>query len=190
MGAPLLVSITLAEGATCLYGAARQTRRAFLAAFRAEEYFGGWRSLRSVCAMASTSRVEAAGAPSGVSSVSGWGGGGSHRSSSVERVDGAAGVASFGVQGGWRPTYDDRHGQGYFFFGQYPEREKPEQQLFTPLVARFASAFAAMQPLSDIRAAAPVLIADLMRGVGIYEFNLKAIAGTLTPQGAVLNRYG
>jgi hypothetical protein len=47
-----------------------------------------------------------------------------------------------------------------------------------------------MQPLSDMRAAAPILIADLMRGVGIYDFNLRAIAGTLTPQGAVLNRYG
>ena len=140
--------------------------------------------------MASTSRVEAAGASPAVSSVGGWSGGGSHRYSSVERVDGAAGVSSFGVQGGWRPTYDERHGQGYFFFGQYPEREKPEQPPFTPLMARFASAFAAMQPLSDMRAAAPILIADLMRGVGIYDFNLRAIAGTLTPQGAVLNRYG
>jgi hypothetical protein len=140
--------------------------------------------------MASAPKVGASAAPSGVSPVSGWGGGGGQRHSSADRIDGATGVGSFGVQGGWRPHYDDRHGQGYFFFGQYPQQENPEQPLFTPLMARLASAFAAVPPVSDIKAAAPVLIADLMRGVGIYDFNLRAIAGTLAPQGAVLNRYG
>ena len=140
--------------------------------------------------MATAPRVGASAAPSGVSPVSGWSGGGGHRSTSADRVDGASGVGSFGVQGGWRPHYDDRHGQGYFFFGQYPEKEKPEQPLFTPLMARFAAAFAAVPPVADIKGAAPVLIADLIRGVGIYDFNNRAIAGTLTPQGAVVNRYG
>jgi hypothetical protein len=140
--------------------------------------------------MASAPKVGAAAAASGASSVSGWGGGSNSRFSSADRVDGASGVGPFGFDGGWRPTQDDRHGQGYFFFGQYPKKEDPEQPLFTPLMARFAAAFAAVEPLSDMRPTTPIFIADLMRGVGIYDFNLRAIAGTLEPQGAVLNRYG
>jgi len=139
--------------------------------------------------MASAPKVGATSAASGVSSVGGWSGGGSHRHSSGDRIDGASGVANFGVQGGWRPHYDDRHGQGYFFFGQYPEEREPEQPLFTPLMARLAAAFSAQPPI-EVRANPPVFIADLMRGVEIYDFNMKAIAGTLHPQGAVLNRYG
>jgi hypothetical protein len=140
--------------------------------------------------MASAPKVGASSASSGVSPVSGWGAGGSHRHSADDHIDGAAGVGSFGLQGGWRPQYDDRHGQGYFFFGQYPQKQDPEQPLFTPLMARLASAFAAVIPVSDNRAAPPMMFADMMRGVGIYDFNLRAIAGTLSPQGAVLNRYG
>lgn len=140
--------------------------------------------------MASAPKLGAAAAASGASSVSGWSGGGTSRFSSADSVDGVSGVNPFDLQGGWRPTYDDRHGQGYFFFGQYPKTEDPEQPLFTPLMARFAAAFAAVEPLSDMRPTTQMFIADLMRGVGIYDFNLRAIAGTLAPQGAVLNRYG
>lgn len=140
--------------------------------------------------MSSAPKVGATGAASGASSVSGWGAGGSQRHTSADQVAGVSGIGNFGVQGGWRPHYDDRHGQGYFFFGQYPQKEDPEQPLFTPLMARFASAFAAVQTLTESRGAPPIFIADLMRGVRIYDFNLKAIMGTLSPQGAVLNRYG
>ena len=57
-------------------------------------------------------------------------------------------------------------------------------------MARMAAAFPAFDNVNDVRGAAPVFISDLIRGIGIYDFNMKAIAGTLTPQGAVLNRYG
>lgn len=140
--------------------------------------------------MATTPRVEATAASGSSRSVGGWGGGGSHRDSGVGTYDGEGFTTSFGVQPGWRPTYDDRHGQGYFFFGQYPRKEEPEQYPFTPFMARMAMAFPAFENVNDVRGAAPVFITDLIRGIGIYDFNMKAIAGTLTPQGAVLNRYG
>jgi hypothetical protein len=139
--------------------------------------------------MATAPRVAAASPAGASSSVRARGGGASHHHS-VENYDGEGFTTSFGVQPGWRPTYDDRHGQGYFFFGQYPRKEEPEKHPFTPLMALFAASFPAISPVSDVRGAAPVFIADLMRGIGIYDFNLRAIAGTLTPQGAVLNRYG
>lgn len=139
--------------------------------------------------MATAPRVAAASPAGPSSSVKGWGGGASHHHS-VESHDGEGFATSFGVQPGWRPTYDDRHGQGYFFFGQYPRKEEPEKHPFTPLMALFAASFPAIAPVSDVRGAAPVFIADLMRGIGIYDFNLRAIAGTLSQQGAVLNRYG
>jgi len=140
--------------------------------------------------MASTPKVEAAAGSGSPRSVGGWGGSGAKGYSSVEQDGGEGFATSFAVQPGWRPTHDDRHGQGYFFFGQYPRKEEPEVHPFTPVMARFAAAFPAMENINDIRSAAPIFIADLLRGVGIYEFNLKAIAGTLVTHGAVLNRYG
>jgi len=139
--------------------------------------------------MASSPKVEAASASGASPSVRGWGGGGGH-SSSVGSYDGEGFTTPFSVQPGWRPTYDDRHGQGYFFFGQYPRKEEPEKHPFTPIMALFAATFPAIENINDVRSAAPVFISDLIRGVGIYEFNLKAIAGTLVTHGAVLNRYG
>ena len=139
--------------------------------------------------MASAPRVAPA-SPAGASStVRGWGGAAGHHPT-VEHYDGEGFTTSFGVQPGWRPTYDDRHGQGYFFFGQYPRKDEPEKHPFTPLMALFAASFPAIAPVSDVRGSPPVFIADLMRGIGIYDFNLRAIAGTLSQQGAVLNRYG
>jgi hypothetical protein len=141
--------------------------------------------------MATTPRVAAASGPGASPSIRGWGGsGGASQQHSVGQYDGEGFATSFGVQPGWRPTYDDRHGQGYFFFGQYPRKEEAEKQPFTPVMAMFAASFPALTPVNDVRSAEPVFISDLVRGVGIYDFNLKAIAGTLKPQGAVLNRYG
>ncbi len=138
--------------------------------------------------MATTPRVSPASASAAPHSVRGWGGGAASQHS--VGPDGEGFTTPFGVEPGWRPTYDDRHGQGYFFFGQYPRKEEPEKQPFTPLMALFAASFPAIAPVSDVRGAAPLFISDLIRGIGIYDFNLRAIAGTLTPQGAVLNRYG
>ena len=139
--------------------------------------------------MASAPKVGPTTAPAGASAVSGWRGAG-RRYSLDSPLDGSGGVDSFGVQGSWHPGDDDRHGQGYFFFGQYPEKEDQDPPLFTPFMALRASGFAAVEPLSDIRSQQPVFSADLIRGVGIYDFNLKVIAGTWATHGALLNRYG
>lgn len=138
--------------------------------------------------MATAPRVSPASPAGASSSVRGWGGGGRHHP--AESYDGEGFTSAFGVQPGWRPTYDDRHGQGYFFFGQYPRKEETEKNPFTPLMALFAASFPAIAPVSEVRGAAPVFISDLIRGIGIYDFNIRAITGTLNPQGAVLNRYG
>jgi hypothetical protein len=140
--------------------------------------------------MASAPKVGATTAPSGAPPVSGWSGAGAHRFTSADHIDAAAGAGSFGVDGGWRPHYDDRHGQGYFFFGQYPPREDPDPPLFTPFMALQASAFAATQPLSDLRPAEGLLIADMLHGIAVYDYTLRVIAGTWATQGAMLNRYG
>jgi hypothetical protein len=137
--------------------------------------------------MATTPKVAPASATGSSPSVRGWGGGGA---SGHHPTDHEGFTTAFGVEPGWRPTYDDRHGQGYFFFGQYPRKEEVEKHPFTPLMSLFAAAFPAIAPVNDVRTAAPVFISDLIRGIGIYDFNLRAIAGTLSPQGAVLNRYG
>lgn len=140
--------------------------------------------------MATSPRVAAASAPGASPSVRGWGGNGTAHGHSAGDHGGDGFATSFDVQPGWRPTYDDRHGQGYFFFGQYPRKEEKEKQPFTPIMALFAASFPAIAPVNDVRGAAPVFISDLIRGIGIYDFNLRAIGGTLRPQGAVLNRYG
>ena len=139
--------------------------------------------------MASAPKVGAV-AAAGATTATSWVGAGTSRYTSADRIDGVSGSASIGVRGGWRPSYEDRPGQGFYFFGQYPPQHEPEQPLFTPLVARFASAFPASETYSEIRASTPVFIADLVRGVGIYELNMKVIAGTLNTQGSVINRYG
>ena len=138
--------------------------------------------------MATTPRVEASGASTSSPSVGGRAGGGARNGFNDGVPEGF--TTPFGVQPGWRPTYDDRHGQGYFFFGQYPRKEEAEQNPFTPFVARLAAAFPAIPQVSEVRGGVPVFLADLMRGIGIYDINLKAIAGTLHTHGAVLNRYG
>lgn len=140
--------------------------------------------------MASTPRVEATAAAGSSRSVGRWGGGGGTRHDSVGSYDGQGFTTAFGVQPGWRPTYDDRHGQGYFFFGQYPRKEEPEHLPFTAFVGRMAAAFPAFENVNDVRGEAPLFISDLIRAIGIYDLNMKAIAGTLKQQGAVLNRYG
>ena len=140
--------------------------------------------------MSSAPKVGATAGPSPAADVGGWGHSGHTSRSSAGQAAGAQGAGSFGVHAGWRPQQDDRHGQGYFFFGKYPEKDDPKPALFTPIMALFASAFAATEPVMDKSSGPQVFISDLMRGLGVYDFNMKAIAGTLRPQGAVINRYG
>ena len=41
----------------------------------------------------------------------------------------------------------------------------------------------------DHRAPPPLFITDLLRGVGVYEFNMRIFAGNFQPQGSIVNRY-
>ena len=68
-----------------------------------------------------------------------------------------------------------------------PQRE-PSQDPFTPLVGRTASAF----PASEEAAvggypSANLFLSELQHGVGVYEFTLKVVGGSLKNQGGVFN---
>jgi hypothetical protein len=116
---------------------------------------------------------------------------GGGRSTSADRIDAVFGGGSVGVRGGWRPDNDDEAGQGFYFFGRDPQQQQEhEHALFTPLVSRRAAGFPASEIYSDSRINAPPFLTELSHAVGVYEFNMKAIAGTLSPQGSVINRYG
>ncbi|HIJ62089.1 MAG TPA: hypothetical protein HPQ04_05295 [Rhodospirillaceae bacterium] len=105
----------------------------------------------------------------------------------MDRIDGVSSAVPAGVSGGWRSTYDDNAGQGGF--GQYPGQKTPEMGYFDPLVNRSAAAFSASDSGSDPRLTTRLFLTDLLHGVGVYEFNMKVIAGTLKQQGQVFNRY-
>jgi hypothetical protein len=60
---------------------------------------------------------------------------------------------------------------------------------FTPLVGRAASAYPASESNPDNRSAPPLFITDLLRGVGVYEFNMRIFSGNFQPQGSIINRY-
>ncbi len=135
--------------------------------------------------MATTSKVSAtsttglASAPSRVST------GG--RSTATDRIEGLFGSQSVGVRGGWRPSYEDWHDQGQF--DQFQRRQDAEQQPFTPLVGRIAGAFPASESAAGSFSSTPLFLTDLLHGIGVYEFNMKVFAGTLTSQGQIVNRY-
>ncbi len=136
--------------------------------------------------MAATSKVSATSA-TGIASAPGRVAMGS-RFTSVDRIEGLFGSQAPGVRGGWRPGYDDWHGQGGF--DHYPQRDEGEHPLFTPLVGRLAGAYPASESAAiGISSAPPLFLTDLLHGIGVYEFNMKVFAGTLTSQGQVINRY-
>lgn len=59
--------------------------------------------------------------------------------------------------------------------------------MFTPLVGRLAVAFSAHGP-SDGTTFVALVIGDIQRGVGRYEFNMRLFAGAYAVQGSVINR--
>lgn len=135
--------------------------------------------------MATASKVGAA-PPAGITSVTDRTGSGGYFMSG-DRIDGASGSQSVGISGQWRPRYDDGGGAGGF--GQYRQPFESDPQ-FTPLVGRFAAAFQASETITmETRAAPPLFPSDMTRAVGIYEFNMKVIAGGFKSQGSVVNRY-
>lgn len=108
---------------------------------------------------------------------------------STERVEGVSGTAPVGLSGYWRQKYGDESGQNNFDGYDYTSGQDSSQPQFTPLVARQASAFPASQSYSDGVSADTLFGSDLLRAVGIYEFNMKLFAGAYVAHGAVINRY-
>lgn len=84
----------------------------------------------------------------------------------------------------WRVMNPDRDGE------EEDERSgrRHGQAQFTPLVGHAAGAFPATQTYSDSRAKPVMFITDFLRGLGVYEFNMKMFAGTMALQGSVCNR--
>lgn len=109
------------------------------------------------------------------------------RFTSADRIDGVSGAATVGVSGGWRSTYEDNTGQGGY--GQNPYQQVPDPAQFSSLINRSAAVFAAGESNAEPRLTTPLFLTDLLHGVGVYEFNMRVIAGTLKQQGQVLNRY-
>jgi len=111
------------------------------------------------------------------------------RFANSDRVDGAIGMGSVGINDSWRKAYDDGEmGQGGS--NQYPPRSNGSRSPFTPLVGRSAAAFSANESNPDgNRPTTPAFLAEMQRGVGIYEFNMKVTSGSLRSQGSVVNRY-
>ncbi len=91
----------------------------------------------------------------------------------------------------WRPAED--HGYGEPGFDNRHRRQDPDLG-FTPLVLRFAAVYVANQEaaLEYQGALLHVLFADTLRGVGVYEANLRLFAANDTAaaqRGHQINRY-
>ena len=108
------------------------------------------------------------------------------RATSADHVEAVSAPVAAGVAGGWRSTYED-NGQGNL--GKSPYQPVPRPADFSALISRSASAFSASESNNDPRLTPSLFLTDLLHGVGVYEFNMKVIAGTLKQQGQVLNRY-
>lgn len=110
------------------------------------------------------------------------------RSSLFEEVTGIA--APFAdVQDPWRRTYDEGSSDGFGSFAKQRRQEDNPQNQFTPLVKLLAATFPASEANEENQSSASIFIADLMRGLGIYEINMKICQGEYRSQGIVINRY-
>jgi hypothetical protein len=108
--------------------------------------------------------------------------------STLSRVEGVSGVAPVGFSGHWRPTYGDAFAEaGYDRLSSAATGD--EQAQFTPLVARLAASFPASQMGGDSRLNPAFLLGDLARAVGVYEFNMRLLAGAYAAQGSVINHF-
>jgi hypothetical protein len=111
----------------------------------------------------------------------------SSRFSSADRVEGLNGGNAVGTYSQWRPGDNDSNAQGGF--NPYSSRGGQPLDTYTPFTLQTAALYRADGSSQDIRASTPVFLSDLMRGIGIYEFNMRIFAGTQNVQGSVINRY-
>jgi len=110
------------------------------------------------------------------------------RSTAFEKVDGIA--APFpGVSDPWRRTYGEGSSDGFGSFSDQRRQEDSPQNQFTPLVKIQAASYPASEVTQDSHLSPPIFIADLMRGLGVYELNMKVCQGVFRNQGSVINRY-
>ncbi|PKU21432.1 hypothetical protein CWS72_26815 [Telmatospirillum siberiense] len=86
----------------------------------------------------------------------------------------------------WRQQNGDQYSQSGFDGYDYQD---PSQPQFTPLVGSRASSFPASQSYSDGVSADTLFGSDVLRALGVYEFNMKLFAGAYVAQGSVINRY-
>lgn len=109
-------------------------------------------------------------------------------SSHFDRIDGITGT-SLGVSDPWRRTYNENSSDGFGSLSQDNRKDDNPQNQFTQLVKLAAASYPASENNQEFRASAPTFIADLMRGVGVYEINMKICSGVFRNQGSVINRY-
>ena len=136
--------------------------------------------------MSSASRVSASAAASASAPVGRVAAG--QRSKSFERVDSLAAPFA-GVSDPWRRTYDEGSSDGFGSFSDQRHQEDSPESQFTPLVRMQAATFPASEITQESQLSAPTFIADLMRGLGVYEINMKICQGVFRSQGSVINRY-
>ncbi|HVI51754.1 MAG TPA: hypothetical protein VM661_11130 [Candidatus Sulfotelmatobacter sp.] len=111
------------------------------------------------------------------------------RSSVFDKVDGAAATSFTSVSDPWRRTYGEGSSDGFGSFNEQRRQEDSPQNQFTPLVKIQAASFPASEATQDSQFSSSIFIADLMRGLGVYELNMKVCQGVFRNQGSVINRY-
>ena len=140
--------------------------------------------------MSSTSRVTAS-AAAPLASVAGRVGGSAGRAMS-DRVDAPFGSSYASLNDPWRRSFGDSGQGGFGGFGQSAQdwnNDRSAESFYTPVVLLAAAAFPASETNPDSKFSRPVFIADLQRGVGTYEFNMKICSGAFASQGTLVNRY-
>ncbi len=113
-----------------------------------------------------------------------------NRAGASDQIEGLYGSAMVGMSGQWRPNFSDGGGgQQWFYRPNQQAQQDQERMPFTPLVGRFASAFPACEAVQEGMGSSPLFLTDLMRGLAVYELNLKLFAPDPSPQGGLINRF-
>ena len=137
--------------------------------------------------MSSTSRVTAS-AAAPLASAAGRVSGTSGRAMS-DRVDAPFGSSYTSLNDPWRSSFGDSGQGGFGQSAQDWNNDRSAESFYTPVVLLAAAAFPASETNPDSKFSRQVFIADLQRGVGTYEFNMKICSGAFASQGTLVNRY-
>ena len=125
---------------------------------------------------------------SAAASKLGWGTGGGLSTS--QEIDGIFGSSFSGFADVWSHQFSGEEQDDSSQAKKRQQPAEPELSLFTPLVARMAAAFLVNDALSKNQSILiPVFIADIRRGIRVYELNLKVLAGVFHMEGDAVNRF-